>query len=226
MASHDNIYHQHSPLVSSCIKTLRSVRYRQILNKAPSEFALHRFFEPRRSIARRMSTKLPIEVLSLPFAMTFNVWHLAEASLTVRTWLGKAPSAVSRYPHELATKIVDGRSRLSHRATMAYKCYPGRACRNLTFDSRRNYTPTPTRCMLKHAVAPIKKSMVAPWTRTRLTRLTCEGLLQHSGGPNSLLRSARNDSKPTIRIGKEAAYFSPHEAVTCDCVFRSMYNTI
>jgi len=29
-------------------------------------------------------TKLPIEVLSLPFAMAFNVWHLAEA-LTVRT---------------------------------------------------------------------------------------------------------------------------------------------
>ena len=116
-----------------------------------------------------MSTKLPIEVLSLPFAMTFNVWHLAEASLTVRTWLGKAPSAVSRYPHELATKIVDGRSRLSHGAMMIYKGYPERACRSLTVDSRRNYTSTPTGCMLRHAVAPIKKGRVAPWTRTRRT---------------------------------------------------------
>jgi len=26
-----------------------------------------------------MPAKLPIEVLSLPFALTLNVWHLAEA---------------------------------------------------------------------------------------------------------------------------------------------------
>ena len=63
---------RHSLFVSSCIKTLRSVRYRHILNKAPSELCPS-------SIARRMPAKLPIEVLSLPFALTLNVWHLAEA---------------------------------------------------------------------------------------------------------------------------------------------------
>jgi len=55
------------------------------MNKALSEFALHRFFKARRNIARRIPAKLPIEVLRLPFATTFSVWHLAEASLTVRT---------------------------------------------------------------------------------------------------------------------------------------------
>ena len=134
-ASHESIHDQHSLFVSSCIKTLRSVRYRHHLNKAPSELPFIDSLKPGAILHAVIPTKLPIEVLSLPFAMAFNVWHLAEASLTVRTWLGKAPSAVSRYPHELATKIMDGRSRLSHRATMTYKGYPGRACRNLAFDS-------------------------------------------------------------------------------------------
>jgi len=60
LVSHDNIYDQHSLFVSSCVKG-RSVQYRHILNKAPSELCRHRFVEHRCSIAPRMPTKLRLK---------------------------------------------------------------------------------------------------------------------------------------------------------------------
>ncbi|KAJ6436653.1 putative AC transposase [Purpureocillium lavendulum] len=79
-------------------------------------------------------------------------WKMTARESTIRSL---------QIPYELATKIVDSRSRLSHRATMTYKLYPGRACRNLAFDSGGNYTSTPTCCMLRLA-APYKEEYAGP----------------------------------------------------------------
>jgi len=54
---------------------------------------------------------------------------------------------------------------------MVFKGYPERGCRNLAFNSRINYTSTSTCCMLRHADAPIKNRMLAPWTRTKTSNL-------------------------------------------------------
>lgn len=96
--------------------------------------------------------------------------------LTDGSYLGRESTIRSRQIQTRNCPQDCGRSATTEpsRDVMIYEGYPERACRILTIDSRRNYgnyTSTPTGCMLRHAVAPIKNGRVASLARTRRTGL-------------------------------------------------------